>query len=84
MTDHCTSTRAMPVTDIHELKDHLETKGRHCLFFSKFEHTGCTATKRKVCLGPGIEIQVMQEPLWGKKSWKRAKFPPQFSGRCAK
>ena len=29
----------------------------------KFEDSGCTATKRNVHLGPGIEIQVMQDPL---------------------
>ena len=54
------------------------------IVFSKFEDSGCTATKRKVCLGPGIGILVMQEPPGGKKSWKHAKFPAQFSGPCAK
>ena len=61
-----------------QLKDHLQTKGR--IFFSKFEDAGCTATKRNVFLGRGIEIRVMHEPPWGRKSWKHAKFPAQFSG----
>ena len=62
--------------------DHLQTKGRS-FFFSKFEHSGCTATRTEVCLGPGIGIQVTQEPT-GKNPCKHAEFPAQFSGPFAK
>ena len=34
MTDHCISTRVLPVTDIcqlKDLKDHLQTKGQNFL-----------------------------------------------------
>ena len=31
MTDHCISTRVLPVTDICQLKDHLQTKGQNFL-----------------------------------------------------
>ena len=52
-------------------------------FFFQNLSTLADGCKRKACLGPGIEIQVKQEPPWGKtpwgkKSWKRAKFPLNF------
>ena len=32
LTNHCTTTGAMPVIDICQLKDHLQTKGRKCFY----------------------------------------------------
>ena len=34
LTDHCTTTRVRPVTDITSLKDHLQTEGHN--FFPNF------------------------------------------------
>ena len=61
------TTRALTVTHTLLLKDQIQPKGSK--FFSKTERgfwcphvCSCTATKRKVCLGHGIEIQAMQDP----------------------
>ena len=46
--------------------------------FLKFDHSGCAATKRKVCLGPGIDIQAMQEPPGVKSPGSMRNFPLNF------